>query len=78
MGTSLLRKAMDARGLPFKTAYKATGLNSSTVSKHYRGLLAISAKDAILYEKALGIPRSELRPDFWPTNDYDFKETDKA
>lgn len=65
MEESLLKKAMDERGIPRKDAYKLTGLDPSTASQHYRGVRAISATDALLYEKCLGIPRYELRPDLW-------------
>lgn len=65
MSDSTLKIAMDKRGQPLASALKIDGVCYSTFRRHYRGLRTISAKDAIKYEKLLGIPRYELRPDLW-------------
>ena len=71
---SPLKKALDARGLPAKVLRGLDGIHYTWALHHYRGDRQISAKHAILYEQALGIPRSELRPDFWPPEIYDFSK----
>lgn len=65
MPESTLKIAMDKRGQPLSSALKIDGVCYSTFRRHYKGLRSISAKDAIKYEKLLGIPRYELRPDLW-------------
>lgn len=43
-----------------------TGLKTpSTVCQHLRGDRRISAESALAYNKGLGIPLSDLRPDLW-------------
>ncbi len=44
------------------------GIDYSTVRKHFVGTRGIGPRYALLYERLLGIPRSELRPDLWPPN----------
>ena len=34
--------------------------------QHYTGRRKVTAEQAMKYERVLGIPRSELRPDLWP------------
>ena len=60
--TDILRK----RGLSIADASRASGIPYVTIAQHVRGARAISAALAIKYERPLGIPRSELRPDLWP------------
>ena len=62
---SPLKQALDRRGWTLK-ALKAPGINYSYAYKHYRGWRGMSAEFAVLYERLLGIPRWELRPDLWP------------
>ena len=46
---------------------RAVGTSArSTVFNHCHGARSVSPKFAILYEKKLGIPKSDLRPDIWP------------
>lgn len=47
-----------------KTA-RAMGLPYERFYSHFTGIRNISAESAILYERVLGIPRYELRPDLW-------------
>lgn len=77
MADSPLKKAMDDRGIPCKVAYKRTGLQPSTVWQHYKGTRPISATDALVYEKKLGIPRYEIRPDLWTPAMFWFLWADK-
>ena len=42
-------------GVPFHNIYK-----------QYKGERGVGPNSALLYERILGIPRSELRPDLWP------------
>ena len=58
----ILRK----RGLSIADASRASGIPYVTIAQHVRGARGISAALAIKYERLLGIPRSELRPDLWP------------
>ena len=60
--TDILRK----RGLSIADASRASGIPYVTIAQHVRGSRGISAALAIKYERQLGIPRSELRPDLWP------------
>ena len=39
----------------------------ATVWRHCNGTRAISAEDAVRYERGLGISRHLLRPDLWAT-----------
>lgn len=41
------------------------GISYQTANAHWLGLRVVSAKAAIRYEKLMGIPRWELRPDLW-------------
>ena len=63
---SNLKKAMDARNIQPVSLRAQKEIDYSTMLRHYKGLREISGRDAIKYEKLLGIPRSELRPDLWP------------
>ena len=60
-----LKEALDRRGLSLAAAAKA-GAPYQTIYKQYRGKRRPGPKSVLLYEKVLGIPRSELRPDLWP------------
>lgn len=54
---------------------KLTGFQYSTVWRHVRNVQSISAESAVRYEKALGVPRSKLRPDLWPPQNGDTKSS---
>ena len=55
-----------AHGLTFRQLAMACGGRSlNAVYRHCKGE-KIAAESALLYSRALGIPRSELRPDLWP------------
>lgn len=62
---NLIRLALDKRGISINDAAKC-GLPYQSVYKQYHGARKLSGDYALLYEKKLGIPRSELRPDLWP------------
>ena len=63
--TTLFQKALDAKGLSVSAAAHLAGILYVHVWRHYTGRRPITAKYALRYEKALGIPRYELRPDLW-------------
>lgn len=63
---TLFRKALDSRGITRMDAVRATRITHMTVYMHYDGRRKVKAEQALKYEDALGIPRSELRPDLWP------------
>jgi plasmid maintenance system antidote protein VapI len=42
-----------------------TGISYNTIAKHIQGKRNIGVRAALKYEKLLGIPRWELRPDLW-------------
>lgn len=60
-----LRKAFESRGLTCAEAARL-GASYQTVYKQFHGERNIGVRSALLYERVLGIPRSELRPDLWP------------
>ena len=60
-----LKLAFESRGMTLKYAVEM-GANYQTLWKQLRGERRVGPQSAILYEKILGIPRSEIRPDFWP------------
>ena len=66
MGMNNFAKALNARGLSVREAARKPGCKYVTVYKHYKDERNVGVKAALLYEEALGIPRSELRPDIWP------------
>lgn len=59
------RELFEERGLTPAKAAKVTGMPSVTIASHYYGVRKISPDSAIKYEKLLGIPRWETRPDLW-------------
>lgn len=59
------RELFEERGLTPTKAAKVTGMPSVTIASHYYGVRKISPESAIKYEKLLGIPRWETRPDLW-------------
>lgn len=61
-----LAKALSDRGLSVNQAFQMSGICYDIIWKHKRGKRGVSPEMAILYEKKLGIPRYELRPDLWP------------
>lgn len=63
-----LKEALDRRGLTCPEAARR-GVPYHNLIKQYKGTRGVGPKSAILYEKVLGIPRSELRPDLWPYED---------
>ena len=44
-----------------------TGFAPSTVTRHVRGERKVSPESALVYERELGIPAAELRPDIFST-----------
>lgn len=71
---SRLKEAMDKRGMKPRILQDIGKINYSWALRCYKGEKEVSAKHAIIYEELLGIPRSELRPDFWPPEIYDFSK----
>lgn len=55
-----------ARGWAVAEVYRKYGIPHMTLRQHIKGTRSISAEQALKYERILGIPRSELRPDLWP------------
>lgn len=60
-----VRIALDRRGLTPVEAHHL-GMPYQSVYRQYRGQRKPSGEFAILYERILGIPRWEIRPDLWP------------
>lgn len=48
-----------------RAACRRCGMNYQTVQSHYNGTRQMKAEQALAYEKLMGIPRWELRPDLW-------------
>lgn len=71
-----LKRAFDARGLKMKHLSGKPGICYSVARKQYVGERGVGPRYAILYEKLFGIPRSELRPDYWPPEEQAGKKTD--
>ena len=63
---TVLKQALDKRGITIRAAAR-TGIPYCTVWQQCKGLRPVGPKTALRYEKLLGIPRSELRPDLWPS-----------
>ena len=61
------KEILKAHGLTMSDAVHA-GISRQTVWFHWHGKRKVSCDSALIYERALGIPRSELRPDLWPQN----------
>ena len=59
-GAAVLRKAVEASGLPLKAFCRANGLCVQTVCQHMHGDMRISPYMLRQYEIKLGIPRKEL------------------
>lgn len=57
--------ALDKYGLTPMEAHKR-GMPYQSVYRQYHGQRKPSGEYALLYEKFLGIPRNEIRPDIWP------------
>ena len=76
--TTHLKQALDRRGIPINALSRVEGLDYPYANKHYRGVRKITAEYAIRYERLLGIPRSELRPDLWPPADSEKKDMQEA
>lgn len=56
-----------ARGMTFRQMAACCGFKSATtVWQHCCGVRRVSPESAVKYQKSLGIPLSELRPDLWP------------
>ena len=64
--TPFLKKSFDCRGWLVSVVSREAGLPYTTLWQHYTGRRKITAEQAMKYERVLGIPRSELRPDIWP------------
>ena len=60
-----LKLALERRGLSMSDAARK-GIPLSTIAKHCNGERELGLKAVLRYERLLGIPRSELRPDLWP------------
>ncbi|MCR5562055.1 MAG: helix-turn-helix domain-containing protein [Desulfovibrio sp.] len=60
-----LKEALDTRGLTVNEASKL-GAKYQTLYKQYLGDRNVGPQTALFYERILGIPRSEIRPDLWP------------
>lgn len=61
-----LQKFLLDSGLRRSEFCRKFGISYPTFFQHLTGSRRISPEMAIFYEKKLGIPRSELRPDLWP------------
>lgn len=67
MKNVLFRQALSERQLTVGEAAKKSGIPYITIHQHFSGARSVSAEMAVTYERLLGIPRSELRPDLWPS-----------
>lgn len=64
--TPFLKKSFDCRGWRVSAVSRESSLPYTTLWQHYTGKRRVTAEQAMKYERILGIPRSELRPDIWP------------
>lgn len=62
-----LARALKRLSLDIQSASKFSGIAYQTIYQHCIGKRKVSPYLAIKYEETLKIPRSELRPDLWPT-----------
>ena len=63
-----LRVAIQKRGWSLRDLLDK-GIPYGTLVSHYYGNKTPSGDYALKYEKFLGIPRQEIRPDLWPQED---------
>ena len=56
---------LDKHGLTVADVVRMTRLPYMTVRQHALGDRHVSAESALRYERLLGVPRWELRPDLW-------------
>ena len=61
-----IQEILNGLGLTPATAAKQFGLPYHALFKQCKGERTVGPRCAILYERVLGIPRWELRPDLWP------------
>ena len=61
-----LEEIFAARGWAVAEISRKSGIPHTTLRQHLKGTRAISAEQALKYERLLDIPRSGLRPDLWP------------
>lgn len=64
MEKKTLKDIFKEHGLDVKQA-GLRGINCNTLQKHLSGERRLKAETALRYERLLGIPRWELRPDLW-------------
>ncbi len=63
------KQILTEHGFTLKEA-AARGIPYDTLAKHARGARRVGLAAAARYERLLGIPRSELRPDVWDMDMY--------
>ena len=68
MEKNTLEAFRQSNGLTYASLAQLAGLAQSLVYYHCSGKRRISAEMAVHYEKLLGIPRENLRPDLWEKN----------
>ncbi len=69
MPMKTFKQILTEHGFSLKEA-AARGIHYDTLAKHARGARRVGLAAAARYERLLGIPRSELRPDVWDTDMY--------
>ena len=52
--------------MTFRTLAARSGISVFAVFSHCKGNKKLTAESALKYNRALGIPLSDLRPDLWP------------
>lgn len=68
-GMNMLKLALERRGLTVADVARQAaiaGIPLTTFYKHCSGKRTLGEKAVLRYERLLGIPRYELRPDLWP------------
>lgn len=66
---NMLKLALERRGLTVADVARQAaiaGIPLTTFYKHCSGKRTLGEKAVLRYERLLGIPRYELRPDLWP------------
>ncbi|CCO24006.1 protein of unknown function [Maridesulfovibrio hydrothermalis AM13 = DSM 14728] len=64
-----LLQTINERKISFAEVGRLVGYGRDTISRHCNGQRQISAEAALRYNKALGIPLHEMRPDIFEINE---------
>lgn len=74
---NILMKTIKTQKMSFAEVGRLVKYGRDTVSRHCNGQRQISAEASLRYNKALGIPLHELRPDLFEKEDTDDEQKER-